>query len=185
MIKEIMEFLVSTAFEFFTILILLRVMMQLARVDFYNPISQFIITVTNPPLKPLRRLIPGLWGIDFPALLLAIVIQTLDQVLLVVFKGALAFNFMLYVTYGFFGVLDIALQLMKLAVLAQIVISWVAPNSYHPIVILIRQLGDPIMAPLRRLIPPVGGLDFSPMIAILFIHILQKIILPNMQYSLV
>ena len=112
MINQIIEFLVSIAFEFFTMLILLRVMMQLARADFYNPISQFIITVTNPPLKPLRRLIPGLWGIDFPALLLAVVVQTVGIVLLVALKGALTSNFMLYVIYGVFGALDIALQLM-------------------------------------------------------------------------
>ena len=67
MIHQIMEFLVSIAFDFFTMLILLRVMMQLAKADFYNPISQFIITLTNPPLKALRRLIPGLWGIEFSA----------------------------------------------------------------------------------------------------------------------
>ena len=184
MINQIMEFLVSIAFEFFTMLILLRIMMQLARVDFYNPISQFIVTVTNPPLKPLRRLIPGLWGIDLPALLLAIVVQTLGIFLLVALKGALTSNFMLYIIYGVFGVLDIALQLMFFIILVQIVMSWIAPNSYHPIVILIRQLGDPIMAPFRRLIPPFGGLDFSPMIAILIIHILQNIVLPNILLSL-
>ena len=117
-------------------------------------------------------MIPGLWGIDFPALLLAVVVQTVGIVLLVALK-ALTSNFMLYVIYGVFGALDIALKLMFFIILIQIVISWIAPNSYHPIVTLIRQLGDPIMAPFRRLIPPVGGLDFSPMIAILVIHILQ------------
>ncbi len=184
MIYQIIELLVSIAFEFFTMLILLRIMMQLAKVDFYNPISQFIITVTNPPLKPLRRWIPGLWGVDFPALLLAIVVQILGIVLLVALKGTLTSNLMPYVVYGVFGVFDIALQLMFFALLAQIVISWVAPNSYHPMVILIRQLGDPIMAPFRRWIPPFGGLDFSPMIAILIIHILQNIVLPNILLSL-
>ena len=185
MIHQIMEFLVSIVFEFFTMLILLRVMMQLAKADFYNPISQFIITLTNPPLKPLRRLIPGLWGIDFAALLLAIVVQTGGIVLLVALKGGLTPNFMLYIIYGIFGVLDIALELMFFIILVQIVISWIVPNSYHPIVILIRQLSDPIMAPFKRLIPPVGGLDFSPMIAILIIHILQNIVLPNILLSLV
>ena len=92
---------------------------------------------------------------------------------------------MLYIIYGVFGVLDIALQLMFFIILVHIVISWIAPSSYHPIVMLIRQLGDPIMAPFRRLIPPVGGLDFSPMIAILVIHILQNIVLPNILLSLV
>lgn len=184
MISQIIELLISIAFEFFTMLILLRIMMQLAKVDFYNPASQFIINVTNPLLKPLRRFIPGLWGIDFAALLLAIVIQISGIILLIALKGTLTSNLIMYVIYGFFGVIDLALQLMFFAILGQIVISWVAPSSYHPMVILIRQLGEPIMAPFRRLIPPFGGLDFSPMIAILVIHILQNIVLPNILLSL-
>ena len=184
MINQIIEFLVSIAFEFFTMLILLRVMMQLARADFYNPISQFIITVTNPPLKPLRRLIPGLWGIDFPALLLAVVVQTVGIVLLVALKGALRVISCCMLFMAFWGA-RYSFAINVFIILIQIVISWIAPNSYHPIVTLIRQLGDPIMGPFRRLIPPVGGLDFSPMIAILVIHILQNIVLPNILLSLV
>lgn len=184
MINQIIEFLLSVVVEFYTMLILLRIMMQIAKVDFYNPISQFIIHVTNPPLTPLRRLIPGLWGVDFAALLLAFLVQILGFVLLMALKGGLSSNVLAFVMYAIFGVIDIALQIVFFAILAQIVISWVAPNSYHPVVVLIRQLGEPIMAPFRRLIPPFGGLDFSPMIAILIIHILQNIVLPSIRVSL-
>ncbi|HCX26997.1 MAG TPA: YggT family protein, partial [Cellvibrionales bacterium] len=75
MINQILELIISSVVELYTMLVLLRLMMQLARADFYNPISQFIVKATDPLLKPLRRFIPGLWGVDMPSIVLALLVQ--------------------------------------------------------------------------------------------------------------
>lgn len=184
MINQILELLVDTLIELYTMLILLRLLMQLARADFYNPISQFVVKATDPLLKPLRRFIPGLWGIDFPSLVLAFLVQTLGLALLLVIKGMVLSNPAVYLVYGLFGVFNIALKLAFFAILVVIVVSWVAPQSYNPAVSLLRQVTEPIMAPFRKIIPPMGGLDFSPMLAMFVIHILRTIVLPGLAQAL-
>ena len=160
-------------------LVLLRLMMQLARADFYNPISQFIVKATDPLLKPLRRFIPGLWGIDIPSIVLALLVQIVGLVLMMLLKGTVSGSLMLFLLLSLFGILNIGLKIAFFAIIIVIVVSWIAPQSYNPAVSLLRQISDPIMAPFRRIIPPMGGLDFSPMLAMFVIHVLRSIVLPN------
>lgn len=184
MINQILELLISTLVEIYTMIILLRLMMQIARADFYNPISQFVVKATDPLLKPLRRFVPGFWGIDFPSLLLALLVQILGFALLMLLKGSIVANPLAYLIFGLFGVCNVALQLAFFAILIVIVVSWVAPQSYNPAVMLLRQVTEPIMAPFRKILPPMGGLDFSPMLAMFVIHVLRTIVLPHMVMAL-
>ena len=82
MMNQLSILIISSAVKLFTILVLLRLLLQIAKADFYNPISQFIVKATNPLLKPLRRFIPGFWGFDFPSIVLAIIVQSLGIFLL-------------------------------------------------------------------------------------------------------
>lgn len=179
MISQILELLITSIIELYTMVVLLRLMMQLARADFYNPLSQFIVKATDPLLKPLRRFIPGLWGIDMPSVVLALLVQMVGLFVMMVLKGSISTSPMLYLLLGLFGVINIGLKIAFFAIIIVIVVSWVAPQSYNPAVSLLRQISDPIMAPFRKIIPPMGGLDFSPMIAMFVIHVLRSIILPN------
>ncbi|MBT5923049.1 MAG: YggT family protein [Cellvibrionales bacterium] len=179
MINQILELLISSVIELYTMLVLLRLMMQLARADFYNPISQFIVKATDPLLKPLRRFIPGLWGIDIPSIVLALLVQIVGLVLMMLLKGTVSGSLMLFLLLGLFGVLNISLKIAFFAIIIVIVVSWIAPQSYNPAVSLLRQISDPLMAPFRRIIPPMGGLDFAPMLAMFVIHVLRSIVLPN------
>lgn len=179
MINQILELLISSVIELYTMLVLLRLMMQLARADFYNPISQFIVKATDPLLKPLRRFIPGLWGIDMPSIVLALLVQIVGLVLMMLLKGAISGSPGLFLLLGLFGVINISLKIAFFAIIIVIVVSWIAPQSYNPAVSLLRQISDPLMAPFRKIIPPMGGLDFSPMLAMFVIHILRSIVLPN------
>jgi YggT family protein len=156
-LSEIAAYLIDTFAGLFYWAVILRFLFQLARADFYNPISQGIVKVTNPLLKPLRRVIPGLLGFDIAALVLAFVLFLL---------AGQTISPLLYLIWPPIYVLVTILNIYFLMIFASIITSFVAQGSYHPAIILINQIAEPILAPCRRLLPPMGGLDFSPMIAL-------------------
>lgn len=183
MISQILHLLITTVVQIYTMMVLLRLMMQVARADFYNPISQFVVKATDPLLKPLRRFIPGFWGIDFPSIVLAFLVQVVGLLAVGLLSGVFA-GPLVYLLLGLFGVVDIALQLAFFAILIVIIVSWVAPQSYNPAASLLRQVTEPILSPFRKILPPMGGLDFSAMLAMFVIHILRTIVIPSIAMSI-
>jgi len=185
MLNEILLLLIRVAVHAYTLIVLLRLILQISRADFYNPLSQFIVRATNPPLNPLRKIIPGLFGIDFAAVVLAFLVQVVGCFLIfLLIEDTVVTNPLVYLVYGFVGVLDVLLGFYFFAILVLVVISWVAPGNNHPGAELLRQVTEPIMGPLRRLIPSAGGLDFSPMILMLVLVILRSIVMPSLKVSL-
>jgi YggT family protein len=184
MIQDILHLLVSTVTDIYTLLVVLRFLLQVAKADFYNPLSQFIVKATDPLLKPLRRFIPGFWGIDLSSLVLALLVQIAGVVIVSLLAGSLVTNPFIYLLVGVFGVLEAALNFYFFAIIILIIISWIAPQTYNPAAALLSQLTDPVLTPFRRLLPSMGGLDFSPMLALFVIHILRAIILPGLIASL-
>jgi YggT family protein len=172
-LSEIGSFLVRTFGGLFFLAVLLRFLLQIARADFYNPISQSLVKLTNPLLKPLRRVIPGMLGIDMAALVLALLIKLTMNVLLLVFNGVFQPNIALLLVWSVLACIVAIFNIYYFALLVSIITSWVAQGSHNPAVVLIQQLTEPIMAPFRRLLPPMGGIDFSPMLAFAAIYILQ------------
>jgi YggT family protein len=166
------EFLIQTLFGLYLVAIMLRVLLQLARADFYNPVSQFLVKVTNPPLIPLRRVIPGFMGIDFAAVVLMIVIKMVEIFLIVLIKG---------VSVNFFGVVVLAIaELFRLlinvyffTILIQVVLSWVNPGSYNPAVSLLYSINEPLLVRARRMIPPISGFDLSPIVVIILLQLIS------------
>jgi YggT family protein len=170
---QIAGYLLQTLLGLYAFVVMLRFLLQLVRADFYNPISQFVVKATNPPLRPLRRLIPGIGGIDVAALLLALFLQMLMIFALTGLFGAPLLNPLLLIASAAISLLGILLQFYFFAILAMIIISWVAPGSHHPALLLLYQLTEPVMAPFRRLLPPMGGLDLSPIIVFIVINVLE------------
>ncbi len=183
MLAKILLLLINTTVFIYTTVVLLRFMLQVARADFYNPISQFVVKATDPLLKPLRRVIPGLGGVDVPSLVLAALVQLLGMLLLMLLLGGFSSNPLVYTLLPLLGVLAVLLKLFFFAIIIVIIVSWVAPNNYNPAAILLRQVTEPVMQPFRRILPPMGGLDFSPMIAMFVIYILQSIVLPELLFA--
>jgi YggT family protein len=176
MLSEIGTLLVQTLFNLYVLAVLLRFLLQIARADFYNPISQFLVRATNPPLKPLRRLIPGVMGIDFAALVLALLVQLLALILIcLILLGGIP-SLLLLLAWSAIAVVAMILNIYFIAILVSIVLSWVAPASHNPAVALIHQLCEPVMAPFRKLLPPMGGLDLSPILVFLTINVLQVVL---------
>lgn len=153
-------FLIQTFAGLYLILILLRFLMQVSKVDFYNPICQAIVKVTDPPIKPLKKVIPTVRGVDFATLLVALVFQILAIALVMLLKGGYLFH-PVYIAWSMVGLVSSIFDIYFFALIVMVISSWIAPHSNHPAMALVRQLTEPICAPARKLLPPMGGLDFS------------------------
>ncbi|MBP6682865.1 MAG: YggT family protein [Halioglobus sp.] len=172
-INEILVYLVQTLLSLYLVTMLLRFLLQLVRADFYNPISQFIVKVTNPLVIPLRRVIPGLGGIDVSSLLLALLLQLAAIVALLLINGLSPPGIFLLLAWSVLGVLGLLVNIYFFALLAMIILSWVAAGSRHPAIYLLYQITEPVMAPFRKVLPPMGGLDLSPILVFVLINIIQ------------
>lgn len=172
-LTEIGNLVIQTFFHLFLIAVLMRLLLQMARADFYNPVSQFLVKVTKPFLQPLRRVIPGFLGIDMAAVVLAIAVQMLATTLLVSLNGGGFINPLSLFIWAILGCLGVVINIYFFAIIAMIIISWVAPGSYNPFILLLQQITEPVMAPFRKLIPPLGGLDLSPLLVFLSINVAQ------------
>ena len=176
MFSEIFSLIVDTLSSLYLVVILLRFVLQLSRADFYNPISQFAVKATNPLLIPLRRIIPGVAGVDFASLVLAILFQASVLALkFLVFTAGMPNPAGLILMSGVL-VLGMLLKLYFWSLLVMIVASWIAPGSSHPALMLINQITEPLMKPFRRILPSMGGLDLSPILVFLVLQILEKVV---------
>lgn len=168
--------LVNTIGSLIVTLVVLRFLLQLVRADFYNPMSQFIVRFTNPMLMPLRRIIPGLGGFDLASVVLAYVLQMLFIVAVLLMYGGIApiANMLLW---GAIALLALVLKIYFWGMVIVIIVSWIAPNSYNPAVVLVQQLLEPVMQPVRNLVPDLGGLDLSPIFLFLGIKIIEILLI--------
>ncbi len=160
-----------------------RFLLQAAGADFYNPISQGVVTITDPVAKPLRTLLPSMGRWDFASLLAAFLLQGLITYLMYSLSGAAFPGFGALSVRTLFMVLEQILTVYWLFLIINIVASWVAPGSPHPALLLLGQIIEPILAPARRLIPPVGGFDFSVLLVIIVVQVLRSSVLPELQNS--
>ena len=172
-INEIFGYLVQTLISLYLMAMLLRFLLQLVKADFYNPISQFLVKITNPVVVPLRRVIPGYGGLDLSSLLLSILLQLLAIVALLLLNGLALPNPGLLLLWAVLGVIGLLVNIYFFALLAMIILSWVAPGSNHPAIHLLYQVTEPVMAPFRKALPPMGGMDFSPILVFILINVIQ------------
>ena len=176
MFAEIFNLVVDTLAALYVMLILMRFVLQLSRADFYNPISQFVVKATNPLVIPLRRVIPGLAGIDLASLVLAIVVQGLAVTLKVVVLEYAVGN---PLNIALLAAIMVASALIKLyfwSLIIMIVSSWIAPGSSHPALQLVNQITEPLMKPFRSILPSMGGLDLSPILVFLTLQVLETVV---------
>ena len=173
----------STVAGIYLLAVLLRFLLQVAKADFYNPVSQAVIKITDPMVRVLRTVIPGYKGIDFSSLVLAFVVEAVAICTLIILYGESISNigYTNIVTWAFAGVLLFIIQIYYYAILASIIMSFVmmfsGSTNPHPLLLLVWQLTEPIMGPVRKIIPSMGGLDFSPIFIFIAIQIIQNFIL--------
>lgn len=168
-------FLVQTLFGLYTGAVMLRFLLALVRADFYNPISQFLVKITNPTLRPLRRLIPSLGGIDLATLLLLLILQSAELLLVGAIRGYSVAPLGLLVL-ALTGLISLLLSIYFVTILVQVILSWVNPGSYNPVIGLLYSLNEPILGRARRLLPPIGGFDLSPILVLIAMQLLEIIL---------
>ncbi len=166
---QALYFIVKTLTQLYLLLLLLRFWLPWLRADFRNPIAQGILRFTSPLIIPIRRLLPSAGRLDTATILVAFVLEFLTILALLALGGRMVDP----VAIAIVAVLELtilSLNLFFFAILIRIILSWVAPHSYNPVTALVSTLAEPILAPLRRYIPQFGGLDISPIFAIVLLQ---------------
>ena len=169
-------FLVQVLFGLYLLIVLLRFLLQLVKADFYNPISQFIVKATAPVLKPFRSFIPGFWGLDLSSLALAWVVKFLELLLVSVITGKALLLYPALLAIP--EILALVINIFLFSILIIVIISWVAPGGYNPAISLLHSLTEPVLKPARKIVPNMGGLDLSPMVAMIALVLLEMLLIP-------
>jgi YggT family protein len=173
-------FLIDTIFSLYLFALVLRFLFQWSGADYQNPLSQFLIRITHPPLRILRRFIPSFGRIDTAALALMLALQMLSDTLIFLIQSTLP-------SMGFIAIwslaqlLDLVLNIFFYAILIRALLSWIGPTQYNPAVSLLYSLTEPLLQASRRLLPASGGMDFSPIIPIIGIQLIKMLLLPPLQ----
>ncbi|MCD5970443.1 MULTISPECIES: YggT family protein [Pseudomonas] len=173
-------YVLQTIGSMYLLIILLRFVLQLVRADFYNPLSQFAVKATQPLLKPLRRIIPSLFGLDMSSLILAIIVQMILMALTLLLAYGTTGDPLHLLLWAIIGVTGLFLNIFFYALIISVILSWVAPASHNPGAQLVNQITEPLLAPLRRILPNLGGLDISPILAFMILKLLDMLVINNL-----
>jgi YggT family protein len=172
-----LEFLITTLFSLYIIAVMLRFLLGAVRADFYNPVSQFLVRITNPVLVPMRKIIPSIGKYDTAALLLLLLLQVLSLVLLVMLRG----SSVSILTLLLVAVAELTLLLINIfifSIIVQVILSWIHPGTYTPVGALLQSITSPVLVPIQRIIPPVAGIDLSPLFALIGLQVIKMLIHP-------
>ena len=168
-------FLADTVLGLYILIILLRFLFQITGVDFYNPVSQFIVKASNPPLSRLRRVVPGLWGIDFAAVVLLIVLEGARIAITALLIGRSP-QLTGVLVLSIAELLKLAVYVMVFSIFIRALLSWISIGRPHPILQLLYSFTEPLMAPARRILPATSGLDLSPIIVFIVLMLILKLV---------
>jgi YggT family protein len=162
-------FVVKTLSDLYLLTFLLRFIMQWTRADFYNPFAQFIVRITNPLVVPARRIVPSAGGVDVPTLVVLVLLEGLATwVLLRIANAAVPpAGFAMLV---FLRLVRLTLSFYTVAIIVHVVLSWIGQARYNPIGSVLSDLVEPVLRPVRRILPPIGGLDLSPLLVLVLIQ---------------
>lgn len=173
-LNQIALLLINTGLSVLMLLVWLRFLLQVAGADFYNPMSQFVVRATTPLLNPLRRIVPGFFGLDIAALVLIVLIKLVQLSAIAHLTGQAVTPALLGVT-AVFSLLLSAADFFFWLILGTVILSWVAMASggVNPGLMPLLQIAEVVLAPCRRLLPNLGGFDLSPIIAFLLLQIFE------------
>ena len=173
-------YVLQTLGSLYLMIVLLRFILQLVRADFYNPLSQFAVRATQPLLKPLRRIIPSVAGLDMASLVLALLVQLVLMALTLLLAYGTTGNPAELLIWSLIGITALFINIFFYALIISVILSWVAQGSHNPAAMLVNQLCEPLLMPFRRLLPNLGGLDLSPIFAFMAIKLVDMLVIKNM-----
>lgn len=162
-------FLMTTIFDLYLFLLVARVLLAFAGANYFDPITQFVVRCTDFIVKPIRRVIPNIYGIEFSTVVLIVALELVKYVII----AAISFDSMSIVGLTIIAVaetLKMFLQTYFYAIILQAILSWVQPDS--PVISTLYRVTAPIMRPIQRVVPNVGGIDISPIPAMILLQML-------------
>ncbi|MCY4154456.1 MAG: YggT family protein [Gammaproteobacteria bacterium] len=170
-LSDALLYLVNTVFALYILLVTLRFLLQTVRADARNPLSQFLLRATDPPLRLLRRVAPGFGGVDWSCIILMVALQSIKLFL----AGVLAYGTFLapsgLLLLSVAELMRLIIYIFMFVIFLQIILSWVNPGAYNPMTVLLHQLSEPLLGPARRLLPAVQGIDLSPILVFVFLQL--------------
>ena len=173
-------FLIDTLFSLYILAVMLRFLLQWIRADFYNPVSQFLVKITHPPLRVLRRFIPSVGKMDSSSLVLALLLQMTANFAILAVKG-LSISIVALVLLSFTHLLKLLLDIYVYAIFASALLSWFAAGNYSAVSSILYSLTEPILNVCRKILPDFGGIDLSPLVALVLLQLAKMMILPPLQ----
>ncbi len=170
-------FLIDTAFSLYILAVMLRFLLQWTQADFYNPVSQFLVRITHPPLRLMRRFVPAVGRIDSSSLLLALLLQMAANFAILAIKG-LSIGLAALALLSFTDLLKMLLDIFVYAIFAGALLSWFAPGGYGSAASILYSLTGPMLQVCRRVLPDLGGIDLSPLVALVLLQLAKMMVLP-------
>jgi len=165
---QALYFIIKTLAQLYLLLLLLRFWLPILRADFRNPIAQGILRITSPLVVTVRRIVPPIGRLDTSTILVAYILEFLLVLALLAIRG-LTVNTLPIAITAFLELAILSLNLFFFVILIKIILSWVAPQNYNPMTALLNTMAEPVLRPFRRIIPPIGGFDISPIFAIVML----------------
>ena len=170
-------FLIDTLFSLYIMAVLLRFLLQWCGADFYNPISQFLVKITHPPLRIMRRFVPSIGKIDSSSLVLMLSLQMLADFSILLLKGG-SINLGALVILSMTQLISLLLNVLVFSVFARALLSWMNPGTFYAAVSIVEALSNPLLNLCRKMIPNLGGIDLSPLAALLLLQMAKMVVLP-------
>ena len=174
--QDILIFIFQTLLDLYILTFVLRLLLQAVRADFRNPISQFVVKITDPLVLPVRRVVPPVGPVDTATVLIALALQGLLTGILLNIACTTGPNIVQLLGLSLIRLARLTLNVYFFLIIAQVIISWVAAGQYNPMFVLLNQVVDPVLRPFRKLIPPIAGVDLSPLFAILAIQVFLRLL---------
>ena len=175
-IASALVFMVNALTSLYLLVLLLRFWLPWLRADFRNPLAQGILKLTSPVIIPLRRIVPSFGRLDTATVLVAFVVQYLG-ILLILLIGGTSANFSVIATTAIVKLALLSVNLFMFAIFVRIVLSWISPGQFNPATAIITTLTEPLLRPVRRLIPAIGGFDISPIFVIIALGALTRVLM--------
>ena len=164
-------YLVSTLIDLYIAAILLRLLLQWVRADFYNPLCQFLVKVTNPVLVPARRIVPSIGRLDTASVVVMLLLEVIQLAIISQISQA-GFGLQFMFLFAIQKLLVALVMTYFVLIIARVIVSWIGTQSRHPLIPLIFQLTEPVLKPFSKLLPPIGGIDLSPLFALIAMRFL-------------
>jgi YggT family protein len=175
-IASALVFIVNALTSLYLLVLLLRFWLPWLRADFRNPLAQGILKLTSPVINPLRRIVPSFGRLDTATVLVAFVVQYLGILLILLITGS-SENFSVIATTAIVKLALLSVNLFMFAIFVRIILSWISPGQFNPATAIIATLTEPLLRPVRRLIPAIGGFDISPVFVIIALGALTRVLM--------